>query len=263
MPLLQAEIDRKNSEFWNELCGSNAARRLRITDSSRESIKKFDDWYFSFYPYLKEDYLSLEKIKNKTVLEIGLGYGTVSQFLAKHASSFFGVDIAEGPVNFLNHRLAFMEKPPSARIMSAHRLDFQANYFDFIVSIGCFHHTGNIKKCIDEAYRVLRPGGHLLFMCYNQYSYREFLYRPLSSFISFFKESRILNRNERMHYDHNLEGEAAIFTELFGKSKLAKLCEKFYSCEISKENIGGPIRKHFINNLGKIVGTDLYVQCIK
>ena len=30
---------------------------------------------------------------------------------------------------------------------------------DCVVSIGCFHHTGNLQRCIDETWRVLRPGG--------------------------------------------------------------------------------------------------------
>jgi SAM-dependent methyltransferase len=263
MPFLQNEVDRKNAEFWNELCGSGVARHLGITDSSSESIKKFDDCYFSLYPYLKKNYLPLEKIIGKTVLEIGLGYGSVSQFLAKNAYSFIGVDIAKGPVDFLNHRLMLMEKPANARIMSAHKLDFSNNFFDFVVSIGCFHHTGNVKHCIEEAYRVLKPGGRLLFMCYNKFSLREFVSRPVETFFSFYKESRVLDKIERLHYDHNFAGEATPFTEIFSKQRLANLCQRFSDCKINTENVCGRLRKYFVNNLGKILGTDLYVQCTK
>jgi hypothetical protein len=48
----QGQVSDKNSEFWDELCGSGLARYLGISDSSPESLKKFDDWYFNFYPYL-------------------------------------------------------------------------------------------------------------------------------------------------------------------------------------------------------------------
>ncbi|MDQ8040031.1 MAG: class I SAM-dependent methyltransferase [Rickettsiella sp.] len=263
MPLLQAEIDSKNAQFWNELCGSLAAKKLKISDFSKESIKKFDDWFFSFYPYLKKNYLTLDKFRNKKVLEIGLGYGSVSQFLAENAAYFSGIDIAEGPVNFLNHRLTLIEKLPCARIMSVHKLNFQDNYFDFIVSIGCFHHTGNIKKCIEEVYRVLKPGGHLVFMCYNRYSLREFLHRPLKTFISLFKVARIFNQAERWHYDRNLVGESAPFTELVSKRQLVSLCQTFSLCNIRVENFDEPLRKYFLNNIGKKLGTDLYIQCIK
>ena len=263
MPLLQAELDAKNVKYWSELCGSNAAKQLKINDSSSASLKKFDDWYFSIYPYLKKNYVTPENSHGKVVLEVGLGYGTVSQYLAGNAHSLVGVDLAEEPVNFLNHRLKLIEKPQTARTMSAHQLDFQDNFFDFVVSIGCFHHTGNVKKCIDEAYRVLKPGGKLLFMCYNQYSYREYLLRPFKTFSSLLKESRILNDSERYNYDHNLAGTSAPFTELFGKKKLKNLCKDFSSCRVKVENVGGPFRKYLLNNLGKVLGTDLYVQCIK
>lgn len=263
MSLLQWEIDRKNAEFWSELCGSRAARRLKITDSSSDSIKKFDDWYFSFYPYLKEIYLSVENLSSKTVLEIGLGYGTVSQFLAENTYFFTGVDISAGPVDFLNHRLKRIGKPANAKRMSAHKLDFSDNFFDFVVSIGCFHHTGNISQCIEEVYRVLKPGGQLLFMCYNQHSLREFLFRPGKTLFSGYKTSRIFNERERAQYDSDLNGQAAPFTELFSKKKLAYFCKNFSDCKINVENVGGPLRKYLINNIGKILGTDRYVQCIK
>ncbi len=263
MSFLQLDIDEKNSEYWNELCGSSAAKYLGITDSSRESIEKFDNWYFSFYPYLQENYLQLEKILNKKVLEIGLGYGTVSQWLAKSAHSFTGIDIAEGPVNFLNHRLKLMKKPYNACVMSAHQLNFPDNCFDFVVSIGCFHHTGNIKKCIDEAYRVLVPGGILLFMCYNKHSFREFCHHPIKTFFSFYEEFLIFDNSDRFRYDKNLNGKEAPFTEASSKRGLVNLCEKFSFCKINVENIGGSYRRFFIKNLGRIFGTDLYVQCIK
>jgi hypothetical protein len=38
------EVSQKNAEFWDELCGSHLAKSLGITDSSVESLKKFDDW---------------------------------------------------------------------------------------------------------------------------------------------------------------------------------------------------------------------------
>ena len=48
----QQETDAQNASFWNELCGTQMAQHLGVTDSSPASLKKFDDWYFAFYPYL-------------------------------------------------------------------------------------------------------------------------------------------------------------------------------------------------------------------
>lgn len=41
----QSTISSKNSEFWDELCGSGMAKPIGIADLSREYLKKFDDWY--------------------------------------------------------------------------------------------------------------------------------------------------------------------------------------------------------------------------
>ena len=48
----QGAIDKRNAAFWDELCGSSLAISLDIKDSSPASLKRFDDWYFDYYPYL-------------------------------------------------------------------------------------------------------------------------------------------------------------------------------------------------------------------
>jgi hypothetical protein len=46
------ELDLQNAGFWDELCGSALARQLGITDASADSLRRFDEAYFGFYPYL-------------------------------------------------------------------------------------------------------------------------------------------------------------------------------------------------------------------
>ena len=99
------EISKLNASFWDELCGSQLAKFLGIKDSSIESLKKFDDWYFDFYPYLYR-HIPFENMKGKTVLDIGLGYGTVAQKLAEAGVGYMGLDIAQGPVSMANQRFA-------------------------------------------------------------------------------------------------------------------------------------------------------------
>jgi hypothetical protein len=41
----QQQIDRRNSEFWDELCGSGLAQQLGISDASPESLERFDAAY--------------------------------------------------------------------------------------------------------------------------------------------------------------------------------------------------------------------------
>ena len=101
----QSAVDAANSAFWNELCGSAAARDLGITGNDPASLKKFDEWYFEFYPYL-DKFINFHSLRNREVLEVGLGYGTVGQKIAESGARYTGLDIAQGPVDGLNHRLA-------------------------------------------------------------------------------------------------------------------------------------------------------------
>src|SRR6516225_6835891 len=102
--LQQAHTDAENAQFWDELCGSQIARLLGITDASPASLKRFDDWYLAFYPYLFL-HIPFDDMKDKDVLEVGLGYGTVTQRLAEAGARLTGLDIAEGPVAMANSRL--------------------------------------------------------------------------------------------------------------------------------------------------------------
>ena len=76
-----SRIDEKNIEFWDELCGTKQARQLGVTDSSTQSLERFDAWYFDLYPYLF-DHVRLRELVGRDVLEIGLGYGSLSQKIA-------------------------------------------------------------------------------------------------------------------------------------------------------------------------------------
>lgn len=97
-------VEDANRAFWNELCGTGLAKVLGITDASPISLKRFDDWFFDFYPYLFSE-VPLAELAGRDVLEIGLGYGSLSQKIAESGARYVGLDIAPGPVEMVLHRL--------------------------------------------------------------------------------------------------------------------------------------------------------------
>jgi 2-polyprenyl-3-methyl-5-hydroxy-6-metoxy-1,4-benzoquinol methylase len=99
-----ARTDEKNIAFWDELCGNSQARQLGITDSSPRSLEKFDAWYLELYPYLF-DHARLQELDRRDVLEIALGYGSLSQRIAESGARYVGLEIAAGPVEMVRHRL--------------------------------------------------------------------------------------------------------------------------------------------------------------
>jgi SAM-dependent methyltransferase len=268
----------RNASFWNELCGTSFAKALGVIDDSPGSLKRFDDWYFAFYPYLLI-HIPFEDMQAKDVLEVGLGYGTVSQRIAEVGARYHGLDIAAGPVWMANHRLAQAGLYGQARQGSILKADFFSNSsFDFVVAIGCLHHTGDLQTALDECHRILRPGGKLFCMVYNAYSYRRFYQARRETIRYAFREllgyrgvAEAPTSKERAAYDANAAGDAAPHTDFISRRSLRHLCRKFSSFSVQSENIdnGTPFeksapRRELLKTLWpRICGLDLYATAGK
>lgn len=272
----QVEVSEKNAEFWNELCGSGLAKYLGITDSSPASLKKFDDWYFDFYPYLF-DHIPFASMKGRDVLEIGLGYGTVSQRLAESRAHYTGLDIAPGPVAMVNQRLQQSGLPGEARQGSILEPPFPAESFDYVVAIGCLHHTGNLRLAIENCRKLLRPGGSLVFMVYYAYSYRRFRMAPSATLRTLAREAigfrgvvGASDDRERAAYDASAEGGGAPHTDWISVRSLRSYCSGFRNFSATIENIDQevPFKNKSRVELLKtrwpaLVGLDLYATATK
>jgi SAM-dependent methyltransferase len=178
----ESALDDRNAAFWDELCGTNLARTLGITDASEESLARFDEAYFALYPYLL-GYLPRTAVEGRRLLEIGLGYGTLGEKLARLGADYHGLDLAAVPVAMMRARLARVPgaRPEQVAQGSALELPFEDAAFDHVVSIGCLHHTGDLARGLAECRRVLQPGGQLVVMVYNRRSARRVLLGRLLS----------------------------------------------------------------------------------
>jgi SAM-dependent methyltransferase len=263
----QATIDERNAAFWDELCGTAFARSLGIESVDPESLRRFDEAYLRFYPYLAR-YLELERVRGARVLEIGLGFGTVGELLARAGAVYHGVDIAPGPVAMMRQRLAWAGLGGEERVVagSALALPFEDGSFDRVYTIGCLHHTGNTPKGVSEVHRVLAPGGRALVMLYNRHSLRQAVARAQA------RLARRQNRDEWLaaRYDANTSGDAAPVVEYFSRADVRRMFAAFESVRIDVQNFDelrrGPLhlrREWLLGNVGRLVGTDLYVVADK
>lgn len=53
---IKNQLDKLNSKFWNELCGSVQAKQMGISDWTNASLTKYDEWYFSYYALHNKHY---------------------------------------------------------------------------------------------------------------------------------------------------------------------------------------------------------------
>jgi SAM-dependent methyltransferase len=271
---LPPAVDGLNSSFWNELCGSTLARTLGIKDSSIPSLKRFDDWYFDFYPYLLP-FVSAAGLEGKRALEVGLGYGSLSQKIAKAGATYTGLDIAAGPVTMVNHRLRQQGLPGQAVQGSVLECPFPNHSFDVAVAIGSLHHTGDLALALDELRRVLVPGGTLIFMVYNALSYRRWLRWPVSTLRharwarGALDSKPSSSASERAAYDADAKGNAAPETTFWSRDELRSMMTNWSIEALRLENIGdeGPLRlvprSIKLKTMGSWAGLDVYIRATR
>jgi SAM-dependent methyltransferase len=271
----QDDVNARNIEFWNDLCGAWIAKALGINDASSDSLRKFDEWFFGHYPYLG-DCVPFAEMRGRRVLEVGLGYGTVSQRLAENGADYVGLDIAAGPVEMVNHRLRQIGHPGKALQGSILDAPFADASFDCVVAIGCYHHTGDLQRALDESYRVLRRKGLLVAMVYNAYSHRRwFQARQATIQYLLWDWFRIgapplASAGERASYDLDTGGNEAPHTDFVSRHHLRQMCRRFASFRAMLANIDQepPFTRHSRSELLHTkwpawVGLDVYFHARK
>ena len=270
------DLDQSNASFWDELCGTTFAEGHDIDGRTADALSRYDRKYLEFYPYLRQ-YIQPQALTGQRVLEIGLGYGTIGQQIAAAGATYIGVDLADGPVKMMIHRLRMLGAPPRVIRCSAHSLPFASATFDRVVSIGCLHHTGRLEQSVAEVYRVLRPGGAAVVMVYNTFSYRQWLRSPFRTLNAFLNqttrgpaEQRATER-QRKQYDVNTKGVAAPETVFVSNRRVRELFRNYSRVTIRCENCddvipGGTalsLRRRLLRSLGRHAGLDLYVTAQK
>jgi ubiquinone/menaquinone biosynthesis C-methylase UbiE len=121
--------------------------------------------YQKYYRYLKS-VVEFDKFSGKKVIEIGCGIGTDLIQFARSGAIVTGIDLTDEAITITKKRFEFAELNAELMTADAENLPFGDNTFDCVYSFGVFHHTPDTQKAINEAYRVLKPGGKAIIMLY-------------------------------------------------------------------------------------------------
>ena len=263
--------DEANARFWDELCGTGLARSLGIVELNRESLARFDAAYLAYYPYLA-GIVERVGLPGHRVLEIGLGFGTITEYAARRAGEFDGVDIAAGPVALARRRLEFIGSPPDRVIRaSALELPYPDATFDGVISIGALHHTGDLPRAIDEVWRVLQPGGRAVVMVYNAHSLRRLMFigrRRLATLAH--RPGGPTDADLRAAYDPRTDGSGAPHTDFVSGAEARRLFRRFSTVSLERRNFDpyrfgrrSLRRSWFLHGIDRWLGLDLYVVAVK
>jgi len=265
-------ISQANAKFWDELCGTTFARQHGISGRSIEALQHFDRAYMELFPYLLKR-VPTSTMRGKKVLEVGLGYGTLGQIIAEAGADYTGLDIAAGPVEMMNRRLAMQGLAGHAIQGSMLECPLPDASVDCVVSIGCFHHTGDVARCIDEAWRVLKPGGWTYLMVYSALSYRQWIKWPLHTLRAALAPatSRPTTVSPHRAYDFDSSGAGAPETVFVSRAQLRVMMKHFSKVDLALENcedlraFGRTLvsRALLLPWLGALAGLDIYASARK
>jgi ubiquinone/menaquinone biosynthesis C-methylase UbiE len=275
---VQDAVDARNAAFWDELCGTSLAKSIGVTDRSAESLRRFDAAYVDLYPYVPAQ-LRAPREPGEPLLEIGLGYGTVSQRLAEAGFAYHGLDIAGGPVEMVRHRLRMLDVANAEKRVvqgSALEIPHGDGTFGHVVSIGCLHHTGDLPKAVSEVHRVLAPGGTAMVMLYNRHSLRQLVLHGRELAARARGRDDLTDERLRAAYDANSGGEAAPATVFVTARQVRdELFAPFADVHIERHNfdptrlasIGGRTlvlsRELALPTVARVLGLDLYIHARK
>lgn len=109
-------------------------------------------------------------MKDKTVLEVGVGNGIDAVEMAKNGAHYSGIDITARHLELTaqHFRLTGLVSPP---LFLGELLKTDVGGpFDFVYSFGVLHHIDQEAEYLVRARELLRPGGRLLIGVYSQYS---------------------------------------------------------------------------------------------
>jgi ubiquinone/menaquinone biosynthesis C-methylase UbiE len=101
----------------------------------------------------------------RDVLEYGCGRGSAAFDLAASGAQVIGIDISDVAIDLATRRGAELGLGDRLRfrVMDAEQLEFEDASFDLVCGIAILHHL-QIDRAYAEIARVLRPGGHGVFL---------------------------------------------------------------------------------------------------
>jgi len=155
-----ADLKTEVRNFWDaEPCGSRYLRETSDFDAHARARYELE-------PYIRE-FAQLDQAAGKRVLEIGVGMGADFLEWLKGGAVATGVDLSAASLARARQRCVLAGHKPDLRQADAERLPFPDNTFDIVYSYGVMHHSPDTAQCVNEARRVLKPGGALRIMIYH------------------------------------------------------------------------------------------------
>jgi ubiquinone/menaquinone biosynthesis C-methylase UbiE len=198
------EFDLQKLKNYYEKRAKEGPAMIKSTFKSPNLYKKI------FYSTRVDKIIKLLDIKSKDkILEIGCGEGYYTKQIGAISPNLIATDISQ---NYLIKAKSYNPYSIMDYICCpAEKLPFDNNSFDKILMSEVIEHLTDWQKGIEEAKRILKPGGKLIITTPNKYSYLNFL-----------THSKTLIKNSSTRVEHIKE---------FSRKELKAILKKYFFVE--------------------------------
>jgi SAM-dependent methyltransferase len=171
VPTISPDAKSTIQTYWERKpCGSKHAS---APEGEPEYFAQVETRRYELEPFIPR-YADFEGARGKRVLEIGVGLGTDFVRFARAGAKMTGVDLTQHSIDLVTKRLELERLEGDVRVADAEALPFQDGSFDRVYSWGVLMVTPDTPRAVQEAIRILRPGGELCAMVYARRSWVAF-----------------------------------------------------------------------------------------
>ena len=133
------------------------------------SVGVYPHIYFTYSPFKVIEYRRLMShcrfSGHEAVLDIGCGDGLHTLLIGKQVGSVIGIDVNSAFIADAEAYAKAMKSRAKASFLAQplEKCGFDEAQFDLILSICVIEHIPNYEEVLSEAFRVLKPGGRMVF----------------------------------------------------------------------------------------------------
>lgn len=155
---MQNESRKINNDFYNDLGESWFTAKDHPIALLRAENAVRNPWIANT--------IAQKKGAAQTILDIGCGAGLLSFHLAKEGHKVTGIDLSASSLALARKKTDLLQ----AEFLEgdATKLPFAKESFDVVCAMDLLEHVESPQKVIEEASRVLKPGGIFFFHTFNR-----------------------------------------------------------------------------------------------
>ena len=150
---MQDEILRKEQTFHDRWAAAIDVEGIQVKDYF-ESCTAPENRFILKY---------LGSVEGKDLLDLGCGAGENSVYFATRGARCVAADYSPGMVEVALKLAQANGVAVEGKVVNAMAIDFPDNTFDIVYASNLLHHIPEPAIAIQEAYRVLKPGGMFCF----------------------------------------------------------------------------------------------------